>query len=282
MNKPWTSLQPAMRIRNFFRYPSADLITQHPALDAPVDGAFAAVGINRQRPLLRAVDPGRTIAVIGFPRSGNTYLTSWLQWLARPEVTVIDGRLTHSALDLHRLVGAQACVVIPIREPLATCASLLVRWDEHLDQRTARAVLRAYRAWYVSARRTAESSHPGSVVLASFEEFTSNPQCVTQWPCVYSLVDRSRLTSAPQFESQLRSQLAQEEGQGLPLDGVPGTQMISLPHPDRAPLLEQATDLLQSPALAGHLASAERAYQRLATLDYPLSRTPSAMESPGK
>ena len=272
----------AMRIRTFFRYPSADLVTLCPVIDSPVDSILAALGVCPSRPVLRPTDPRRTIAVIGFPRSGNTYLTSWLQWLARPEITVLDGRLTHSALDLHRLAKDEVCVVVPIREPLATCASLLVRWDEHLELGTARAVLRAYRGWYVSARRTYMASRPGTIVLAGFEEFTTQPQCVTNWPCVWSMLDRSRLGTATEFEARLQVQLDQEEGQGLPLDGIPGNQMISLPDPKRAPLLGQASELLQRPELARHLARAERAYTRLATLAYPLSRTPSAMESPGK
>jgi len=271
-----------MRFQSWFRFPSADLVTLCPVIDSQVDSILATLGVYPPRPVLRPTDPRRTIAVIGFPRSGNTYLTSWLQWQARPETTVLDGRITHSALDLHRLARDEVCVVVPIREPLATCASLLVRWNEHHTLDSARAALRAYAAWYVSARRTYMASRPGTVVLAGFEEFTTQPQCVTNWPCVWSMLDHSRLGTATEFEARLQVQLDQEEGQGLPLDGIPGNQMISLPDPKRVPLLEQASELLQRPELARHLSRAEHAYTRLASLAYPLSRTPSAMESPGK
>ena len=240
------------------------------------------MGANRGRPILRAVDPGRTIAVIGFPRSGNTYLTAWLQWLARPEVAILDGRLTHSALDLHRLAKAGTSVVLPIRPALPTCASLLVRWDGHLDLGTARVVLRAYRAWYESATRTLANSAPGIVTVARFEEFTADPECVAEWPGVSPLLDRERMATSKDFEQDLHERLAVEEGQGVMLDGIPGSQMISIPDPDREPLLEQARQLLASPALARHLQRAQDAYEQLAAGSYALSRTPSAMDAPGK
>ncbi len=197
-------------------------------------------------------------------------------------MTVLDGRVTHSALDMHRLALADVSVVVPTREPLSTCSSLLVRWDEHLDVRVARGVLRAYRAWYQSAARSLRASRPGTITFASFDDFTTDPACVGHWPGVSALLDPQRLETSQEFEAELHDRLAQEEGQGQPLDGVPGHQMISLPDQKRAPLLDEARDLLQSPGLSRYLDSAQDAYAQLVSHDYPESRTPSAIESPGK
>jgi hypothetical protein len=108
-----------------FRYPSADLLTCRPVIDSLVDDAFALFGVNATRPKLHAEDPSRTIAIIGFPRSGNTYLTAWLQWLAQPEVTVLDGRVTHSALEMHRLALANLGTAEPL---LHRCATSRGEW----------------------------------------------------------------------------------------------------------------------------------------------------------
>lgn len=249
---------PALRRR--YDYPCADLVTTIPAVDALLDAVLLHLGVNPGRPTLVAADPARTLAVIGFPRSGNTYLTHWLAWHAYPEVVVLDGRLTHSALDVLRLARSGATVVAPVRDPLATCASWMVRANAYADVDFARRTLRSYTAWYRTVARVADR-HP--VVIAEFRDFTKDPSHLAWRPALADLVDATRLSTLEEFETRLREDLDELPAQGAGLDGVPGHQMLSLPHEDRRELNEMALDILQRVEVADDLRAAEVAYLRL-------------------
>lgn len=249
---------PALRRR--FDYPCADLVTSIPRVDVLLDTALSRLGVNRDRPTLVASDPGRTVAVMGFPRSGNTYLTHWLTWHVRPGVAVMDGRLTHSALDVLRLARSGATVVVPVRDPLPTCASWMVRADAYANVDFARRTLRSYSAWYRAVARVAKGH---SLVIADFRSFTADPADLAARPALAPLIDLTAVSALEDFEARLRADLDETPAQGAGLDGVPGYQMLSLPHEDRRELGEIAAEILQRAELAGELRSAETAYLRL-------------------
>ena len=247
-------------IRRRFRYPCADLVTLNPRIDLTLDAALHRLGATPHRPLLEASDPRRTIAVIGFPRSGNTFVSKWLEWVAEPGTTVIDGRLTHSALDGHRLTKAGAAVVIPVREPVSTCASWLVRSDAYGSVDAARRTLRSYTAWY---RAMAPAVRPPNVLVVDFEALTTDLSMLSHWQRLEGLVRPETASALPDFEEWLVDHLSDVPGQGMPEAGVPAHQMSSLPNDDRLSMNEQATRLITSLSLAKELAAASRAFDRI-------------------
>ena len=210
--------------------------------------------------MLQAPNPSRTIAVIGFPRSGNTYLSKWLEWVAEPGTTVIDGRLTHSALDGHRLTKAGAVMIIPVREPIATCASWLVRSDACDSVDAARRALLSYNAWY---RTMVPAVRPPNVLVVDFEALTTDLSMLSHWQRLEGLVRPETASALPGFEKWLVDYLSDVPGQGIPEAGVPAYQMSSLPNDDRLSLIEQARRLITSLSLAKELAAASRAFDRI-------------------
>ncbi len=246
-----------LALRRRYLYPCADLVTGRPAIDRALDSALASANPGHRRPRITVDDEVPALVVLGFPRSGNTYLTHWLEWTARPDTVVLDGRMTHSALDVHRVVRSSASVVIPVRPPLATCASWLVRADCVDDPDFARQTLRSFAAWYRVAARAVGRSN---VVVSDFDASTCAPWRVSAAGPVSPLVQSPDLTDMPLFHSWLDDQLRDVVGQGQPLDGVPAHQMISVPHQGRAGLLEHAAGTLQHDALRGHFSAAVDAY----------------------
>jgi hypothetical protein len=200
------------------------------------------------------------VAVLGFPRSGNTYLSHWLEWTACPGTVVIDGRMTHSALDVHRVARSTASVVIPVRPALATCASWLVRADAVADPGFARQTLRAFAAWY---RVVAHAVDRPAVVVSDFAVSTRAPWLVSDAGPVAPMTRASDVADLPAFDAWLHDQLRGISGQGEPQDGVPSHQMISVPHQGRAGLLEQATQTLEQESLRPQLSAAVNAYYDL-------------------
>ena len=247
-------------IRRRFTYPCADLVTLNPRIDLAIDTTLHRLGATPHRPVLTASDPSRTIAVIGFPRSGNTFAAKWLEWVAEPGTTVLDGRLTHSALDGHRLAKAGAAVVIPVREPVSTCASWLVRSNAYDSLDAARRTLRSYTAWY---RVKTSAVRPPNVLVVDFEALTTDLSPITHWQRLEGLVRPETASSLPDFEEWLVDHLSDVPGQGLPEEGVPAHQMSSLPNDDRLSMNEHATRLITSRSLEKELAAATRAFARI-------------------
>ncbi len=246
-------------------------MTLNPRVDLAIDTTLHRLGATPYRPVLEATDPSRTIAVIGFPRSGNTFVSKWVEWVAEPGTIVVDGRLTHSALDGHRLARAGAAVVIPVREPISTCASWLVRSDAYGSHEAARRTLRSYTAWY---RAMAPAVRPPNVLVVDFEALTTDLSMLTYWQRLEGLVRPETASSLPDFEEWLVDHLSDVPGQGMPEAGVPAHQMSSLPNDDRLSLNEQATRLITSPSLAKDLAAASRAFARIS--DRPGTRLTTA------
>lgn len=161
-----------MKIRVRYDYPSAAVVTGVPTLDWILDGALHAAGINRMRPPYEFVDSERTIAALGFPRSANTYLYFWLKWCQRPDVRILDGRLTHSPIDVFHLARRGVRVLVPIRPPVPTCASNLVRANSNLSVSAVRKVLRSYRGWYDTVAKVGTFEH---VTIVRFNDVIHAP-----------------------------------------------------------------------------------------------------------
>jgi hypothetical protein len=235
-------------VRRRFFYPCADIVTEFPGFDRALDRLASVAGANPARPTLDVDDPVRTVVALGFPRSGNTLLTYWLRWSAAVSTTVLDGRLTHSALDVHRLAATGAAVIIPVRNPLDTAASWMVRANDYASIDFAARTLRSHAAW---SRMVAKAAARHDVLMVDFETLIADPSIVGTWQRLDGLLTSDSSGEGSEFESWMRSELEDVPGQGLPEGGTPAHQMISLPHADRLPLLEQAGEVINRPELAG-------------------------------
>jgi hypothetical protein len=224
-----------------------------------IDRGLAALRSTRPGIHLDA-DPASSIAVVGFPRSANTLLAHWLTMVARPGVSVIGGRLSHSVLDLRRIVDSGIPVVIPVREPVDACASMMTRKGLSDSPGYARRLLRAYVAWHRAAGQVLGTA---GVTVAPFGLVTTEPWLLADRPLLRELVD----VAAPGHRDmthvveRTREAIADVVGQGLPEDGVPAHLMVSLPEPAREPSLERARAILRDPVLGSTRMVAERSYE---------------------
>ena len=249
---------PAVRRR--YAYPCADIVTLSPTIDLLIDGLVAPGHRGRVR-LARQVDKHRpNVIVLGFPRSGNTFLTAWLKEVVSPSVNVVDGRSTHSALDVHRSARASVPVIIPARPPIDTCASMMLRAGKFDQVDYARLMLRAYRAWYMTAMQALGHE---SVAVITFEQIIEQPAVITEMTPVAGLInaDIASSVSLDDVAMRLRASLAEVPGQGSDQDGVEARLMVSLPDPSRARESQIAHDLLLDDSLADDLARAQRCYE---------------------
>ena len=248
---------PAVRRR--YTFPSADLVTLNASIDQLIDDVFALAHRGRVN-LKRQLEEGRTnIIVLGFPRSGNTFLIAWLREAVPPAVNVVDGRSTHSALDIHRIAGAGLTVVIPARPPIDACASMMLRSGRFDQIDYAETMLRAYRAWYITAEQALVHD---SVSVITFEQIIEEPWVLAAAEPIAHLLDPEEASSVnlDQLVDQLRASLADVFGQGSDQDGVEARLMVSLPDANRARESAIARTLLIDTTLAKHLAAAEGAY----------------------
>jgi hypothetical protein len=234
-------------------------VTLNPGIDLFIDRVVAPAHRNRVR-LGRQVEKLRdNIIILGFPRSGNTFLAAWLREVVRPSVNVVDGRSTHSALDVHRSARAGIPVIIPARPPIETCASMMLRGGKFDRSEYAEAMLRAYRAWYATAEQALVHD---SVSVITFEQIIEEPWVIATAEPVAHLIDPMIASSVKldQLATQLRASLADVPGQGSDQGGVEARLMVSLPDASRARESAIARTLLVDDSLAEHLAGAARAY----------------------
>ena len=247
-------------LRRRFVWPADDIVSMRPAADRLLDRALARLMTTEPEAVIHRHRPAPSIAVIGFPRSANTLLAQWLTMAARPGVSVIGGRLSHSVLDLHRLVDAGIPVVVPVRAPVDACASVMVRKDLQDSPSYALEILRSYSAWHRVARRLLDRD---GVIVAGFSMITTNPLLLADHPALAALVDddtAARL-GMDDLVSRTRESLSDVVGQGLPENGIPAHQMISVPDAARAAELDRARALLTGDGLAGARRDAELQYE---------------------
>ena len=249
---------PAVRRR--YTFPSADLVTLNASIDLLVDDVFVLARRGRVD-LKRERDERRTnMIVLGFPRSGNTFLGAWLREVVSHTVNVVDGRLTHSALDVHRTAREGLAVVIPTRPPIDACASMMLRSGRFDQIDYAEAMLRAYGAWYFTAEQALVHD---SVSVITFEQIIEEPWVLAAAEPIAHLLDPEIASSVnlEQFVDQLRTSLADVPGQGSGQNGIEPRLMVSLPDASRARESAMARTLLINSTLAKHLAAAEGAYE---------------------
>ena len=248
---------PALRRR--YPFPACDLIAPNLSLSLAIDNVVAFMRRIR-RPLdVDSIRQANGLALLGFPRSGNTFLLTWLRSVTKSGVMVHDGRVTHSVLDLHRLATAGVTVVLPVREPELACASMMVRTNSFDDESAGRGILDAYHAWHVIAKRYVTLPN---VVVLPFEEFTDNPVDAVQETAVAPLLDERSMSEYEdeEFMARLRTELADVPGQGMDEGDIPARYMISVPHEGREREQRIARGVLNDPRLSRHLRRAEAAY----------------------
>jgi hypothetical protein len=248
------------QLRRRFIWPADDLVTMNVSVDKAIDVALWWIPGHRPMVRFRDLDPTATVSVLGFPRSANSLLTVWMNRVVRPGVTVLDGRSSHSVLDLTRQVDVGIPVVVPVREPVDACASMLVRQARHDSSDSARGMLRAYAAWYTIAGRLLARPN---MIVAAFGDVTADPATLAKRRGLRGVVDldaADRLDAATLMQSA-REELSKVVGQGLPKDGIPAHYLISLPEPARAGELDRARSLLLAPSLASERARATAVYE---------------------
>lgn len=246
-----------LTLRRRFSYPSADLVTKIPSLDRGLDSSIRLITRKPRSFPNRADLAAFDMAVLGYPRSGNTFLLGWLQYVSDERLRVLDGRLTHSALDLVSLDQAGVLTLIPSRAPLETVASFMVRANSHEDLGFAGAALRSFAAWYQTAIKLL--SRPLIYVVA----FSTISQDLRPLAGILppSLVEPDHLAAGNDaVKMWLEQKLLGEEGQGLPHKGVPAEQMASLPREGRSRFNASAKTTLGHPSLNSELAEADRAF----------------------
>lgn len=251
----------ALAVRRRYVYPSCDLVTGKPRWDRALDSVLR---IARRSPQPEKPGARADAAVFGFPRSGNTMLAAWLQSVARPDVVIHDGRATHSALDLLRFAETGMPVVIPVRGPMETNASFLVRHGRPDDVSLGRDLVEAYAAWYRMARHALDLPN---VIVTPFPTTTREPAAVASWAPMGRLLDaaaieRVRLES---FVEELRHDLAGVIGQGTEENGVPSAWLISVPDERRQEPLRQARVTLSDRQCLSAMLRAQDAYAALLT-----------------
>ena len=251
---------PAMRRR--FIYPSADLVTLDVNVDLAIDRLACALLATSPGVASGDMDANSSVVVLGFPRSGNTYLGAWMARVVMPGVRVIDGRATHSALDVHRYANSDVPVVVPVRNAIDTCASAMVRAGKFDNSHYGLQILRSYEAWYRVAAQAVERE---SVSVITFPQIVSGPrQALIDGPIGHLLdPDAAAAVDCRTFTTELRASLSGIPGQGADQDGVAARLMVSLPEPARARESSAAKALLGSSEFAGRLQRAERAHELL-------------------
>ena len=185
---------------------------------------------------------------------------SWLTMVSLPGTRVIGGRHSHSVLDLHRIVDSGIPVLIPVRDPVDACASMMTRSGEHDSLRQGRGLLRAYAAWYSVTGRLL--GRPG-VRAAPFSVITARPEDLIRGHPWSDAVDSTRARDMQMDEvvEHTRQALASVVGQGLPEAGVPAHLMISVPDPAREAELDRARQVLRAPTLEADRSRAQRAHE---------------------
>ena len=256
-------------IRTRFQYPSADIVTKNPAFDRTLDRAIRQIS-RRKSPFptshhLSSFD----VAVLGYPRSGNTFLIGWLQYVTAEQLRVLDGRLTHSAIDLMTMDRAGLSTLIPARNPVDTVASLMVRANQHQSAAFARDALRSFEAWYAVAGKLL--GRP-TISVVSFETISTDLRPVaSMFSSTAVLADRANAGNEP-AKAWLEEKVKNEAGQGLALEGVPASQMVSLPRQERRHMNDDAKEILAHADLSAELTSAEETFENFMVRSRALSK----------
>lgn len=246
-------------LRRRFVYPSNDLVTMQVSVDRLLDRMLAVRLPDRVQIARRIGYPKQAVAVLGFPRTGNTFLLSWLRRFQHDEALIIDGRQTHSALDVVRLTRQGVAVVIPVRHPVDACASMMVRQNLFADPGHGRDLLHAYEAWHRVVGSALESAE---LRVMPFDTVTTSPDALKPWVRLHALIDwdAAQNVSLDEFREQLRHELQHVPGQGADENGIPSRLMISLPDPRRRAESAKAKRLLLSEELTGPRHRATAAY----------------------
>lgn len=249
------------QLRRRFVWPADDLVTMNISMDKAIDVALWWVPGHRPMVPIKELDPSTTISVLGFPRSANSLLTVWFGKVARAGITVLDGRNSHSALDLWRQLDAGIPVVVPVRSPVDACASMLVRQARHESPDDARDMLRAYIAWHTVVGRAMDRRN---LVVATFHQVTTNVTLLAEREQIRPLVDPDKVSELDDASllTSAREELSQVVGQGLSKDGIPAHYLISLPEPARESELAHAKGLLMNPRLESERDRADAIYRR--------------------
>lgn len=110
--------------------------------------------------------PQTSLAVIGFPRTGTTFLQYAIEQQSGKPGSVFK---THEPLSIRSIAGFQIPVLVPIRNPIDTCISWSYYNHDEPTQRMALHRLATYLAWHRILER--KLALPG-VHLVGFDSFT--------------------------------------------------------------------------------------------------------------
>jgi hypothetical protein len=149
------------------------------------------------------------VAVIGFPRTGTTYLQYAMQeWLIREDQVFKN----HDVLVIPAFLDVNIEVFVTLRDPIKTCASWSFYNNDPLLKSRARHRLRTYIAWHQLLMNLIPE--PG-LHLLEFNEFTESLQPVTS---ALSQVTAVNSHAAAVTVQQVRTDLYRSQvAEGAPL-----------------------------------------------------------------
>lgn len=124
---------------------------------------------NPHRPL---IDSSTDAVIEGFPRSGNTFLLSWIT-LANPELKVASH--LHSVAHLRAGLKQKTPVVVLLRSPTEAMTSELLNRIGRGDPLSFQQVFRRYERFYQGAKR-----YRDDVIISPFETTTKQPELVVR------------------------------------------------------------------------------------------------------
>lgn len=113
-----------------------------------------------------AVRHRTALAVVGFPRTGTTFLRYAIEQQSGKPGSVFK---THEPLIIRSIAGFQTPVLVPIRNPIDTCISWSYYNHDEPTKRMALHRLATYLAWHRILER--KLALPG-VQLVGFDSFT--------------------------------------------------------------------------------------------------------------
>lgn len=211
---------------------------------------------QRRTPTRTAVDATTDLLIDGFPRSGNSYLVSWIG-RANPQLRIASHM--HSIAHVHAAVRRRVPTVVVVRRPEEAIASLAVYAPQSpLERHIAR-----YRRFHRGMRKLADA-----VLISPFPVTTGAPELV---------VDALRPRMAVALEA------APPGGRGEAMDEVDRRRIafggradetkVARPSTARRPAIEQVRERLR----ARH----GEALAELDALHDELVGRPSAITPPG-
>jgi hypothetical protein len=202
---------------------------------------------RRRTPAREGVDASTELLVEGFPRSGNSFLVSWIA-KANPGVRIASHM--HSIAHVHAALRRRVPVVVVIRQPEAALASLAL-FD---GQRPIEQHIERYRRFHVGVLAVSDE-----VLVSPFAVTTGEPERVVE--ALRPTMARDLVATPPGGVDEV---MAEVDRRTVRFNGVFDANRVARPTDARAAANERVRDLLRT-RHAEALAVLDSLHERLAS-----------------